>query len=93
MATLRTSGTVFARTGNIPPQASGSSATVQTYVAEQRAVVKQWRTLVSQGAGEQQMQAWQQQNAPQFQPLQQMAQQLSPTPNLQPRRMIQQDAK
>jgi len=57
---------------------------------EQQALFQQWQTLVSQGATQQQLAAWQQQNAAQFQAQQQLAQALSAASALQPMPLISQ---
>ncbi len=61
--------------GNSPsaPDTSGSSSTLQTYLQERRALIQQSHALVAQGATQEQLDAWRQQNAAQFQSLQQLA--------------------
>jgi hypothetical protein len=84
LAGLVMGGTVFAQKASVAPQTSGSSTTLQTYQQELATLVQQRRALVAQGATQQQLQAWQQQNAPQFAALQQLAQNLAQESALQP---------
>jgi hypothetical protein len=81
-------GTVFAQMVGVSPQTSGSSNTLQTYRTETRTLAEQHQTLISEGATAQQIEAWRAQNAPQFEALQEMAQQLAVASVLKPRRMI-----
>jgi hypothetical protein len=74
----------LAPTGEASPQASGSSTTLQTYQQEQLALGRERQTLVSQGATQQQLEAWRQQNAARFQAQQQLAQALALASALQP---------
>jgi hypothetical protein len=94
LAGLAMGGTAFAQTGDVSPQTSGSADTLTDPLTEfqqqRQALFQQWQTLVSQGANDQQLQAWQQQNAPQFQALQQMAQTLAAQSALEPMPLIQQ---
>ena len=83
-------GTVSAQTGTIPLQESGSSTALQTYRQELASLLQERRTLVSEGATQQQLQAWRRQNAPQLQALQQLAAQLGSPPSLQPKPTTQQ---
>jgi hypothetical protein len=77
-------GTLFAQTGNVSPQAPGSSTTLQTYQQELRALAHERQALVAGGATQGQMQAWRQQKAPQFQALLQLMQSLGQGPALHP---------
>jgi hypothetical protein len=90
LAGLVMGGTVSAQSATASPQTSGSATTLQTYRQEVAALTQERRELISQGATQQQLQAWRQQNAPQFQALQQLAAQLGSPPALQPRPIIQQ---
>jgi hypothetical protein len=94
LAGLVMGGSVFAQTAGVSPQTSGSADTLTDPLTEfqqqRQALFQQWQTLVSQGANDQQLQAWQQQNAPQFQALQQMAQALAAQSALEPMPLIQQ---
>jgi hypothetical protein len=83
-------GTVSAQTGTIPLQESGSSTALQTYRQELASLLQERRSLVSEGATQQQLQAWRRQNAPQLQALQQLAAQLGSPPSLQPKPTTQQ---
>ena len=60
LAGLLFSGATFAQTGNVPPAASGSSSTLQTYLQERQALFSQWQALVAQGATEEQLEVWRQ---------------------------------
>jgi len=84
LASLVLGGVSFAQTGEVSPLASGSSTTLQTYQQELQALAQERRSLVEQGATQQQLEAWQQQNAAQFQALQQFAQALAVASALQP---------
>jgi hypothetical protein len=81
-------GAVLAQTGDISSQESASSATLAAYQQEQEALVQEWQTLVSQGATQQQLDVWLQQNAMQLQAQQQLAQILALESALQPMPVI-----
>jgi hypothetical protein len=87
-------GVMFAQglapTGDVSPQASGSSTTLQTFEKEQFALAQEHQALISQGATQQQLEAWRQQNAARFQAQQQLAQALALASALQPMRVNQQ---
>jgi hypothetical protein len=57
--------------------ASGSSSTLAAYLQERQTLAQERQALVAQGATPQQLTAWRQQNAAQFQALQQLAQTLA----------------
>jgi hypothetical protein len=88
----------FAQVTGNPVEVSGSSTStttttapsLQTYLQEQRALAREWRTLAAQGATQQQLAGWRQQNATQFQAQQQLAQTLCLESALQPALVIQQ---
>jgi len=84
---LMVGGMVSAQTVENSPQPSGSSSTLQTYLQERQTLAQQWRALVAQGASQQQLQAWRQQNAAQFQAQRQLAQTLALASALQPMRV------
>jgi len=77
-----------AQTGSISPSTSGSSATLAAFLQEQQALAQEWQTLVSQGATQQQLISWRQQNVAQFQAQQQLAQALAIKSALQPMPVI-----
>jgi hypothetical protein len=81
-------GAAYAQTPTVSPVASGSFSALQTYRTETRTLAEQHQTLISEGATAQQIEAWRAQNAPQFEALQEMAQQLAVASVLKPRRMI-----
>lgn len=81
-------GVAFAQTGAISSQASDDSTTLAAFLQVQHQLAHGWRTLVSQGATEQQLDAWEQQNASLFQAQQQLAQTLSLSEYLQPEHVI-----
>jgi hypothetical protein len=67
-------GVTFAQDG---ATSSGSSTTAEAYQQEEQTLIGEYQALVSQGATQQQLQAWHQQNAPQFQAQHQRVQALS----------------
>ena len=81
-------GVMFAQglsqTGEVSPLASGSSPTLAQFEQERQALAQEWQVLVSQGATQQQLEAWRQQHAAQFQAQQQLAQALALASALQP---------
>ena len=84
LASLVLGGVSFAQTGDVSSLASGSSTTLQTFQQEQGELAQEWLTLVAQGATQQQLDAWRQQNAGRFQAQQQLAQTLATASALQP---------
>jgi hypothetical protein len=70
--------------------ASGSSATLTAYLQERQTLAQERQALVAEGATPQQLAAWRQQNATQFQALQQLAQTLALSSALQPMPVITQ---
>jgi hypothetical protein len=93
-------GTLFCLTaialayGQTTPSSQSSSTTItsqnasiiQAYAQEQRALMRQQRALVAQGATQQQLQAWHAQNAAQFAAQDQRAQTMAASSALQLRR-------
>ena len=63
---------------------SQTQATLQAFQQQKQALLQQREALVDQGATPEQLQAWQQQNAPQFAALQQQAQAMATASALQP---------
>jgi len=86
--TLTFCGTAFAQTATTAPQASGSTGALAAFCQEQQSLAQQWQALVSQGATEQQVDAWRQQNAAQIAQLRQSAQALALASALQPMPLI-----
>jgi hypothetical protein len=84
LAGLVMGGTVFAQTATIPTQTSGSSSTLQTYQQKLGSLLQERGELISQGATQQQLQTWREQNGPQFAALQQFVQSLAQESALQP---------
>jgi hypothetical protein len=77
------------QSGEILSSGSQSAATLATFQQGQWALAREIRNLLAQGATPQQLQAWHQQNAAQFQAQQQLAQALSLPAALQPMRQRQ----
>jgi hypothetical protein len=89
LAALVMGGTVFAQTAAISPEVSGSSVTLATVLQERMALVQERQALIAQGATQQQLRAWREQNASQFEALLQMAEELGVASALQPRPIVQ----
>jgi hypothetical protein len=88
LAGLVVGGSLFAQNTNISPEISGSSASLQTFGMENRALAREHETLLSQGATAQQIATWREQTAPEFESLQETAQQMSLKSELQPERTV-----
>jgi hypothetical protein len=84
---LATIAGVYGQVAVSPPtttQVLQNQATLQAYQQEQQTLAQEWQALVASGATQQQLQAWQQQNAAQFAAQQQRAQAMASALALQP---------
>jgi hypothetical protein len=77
-------GVIFAQTTEMSSPTSGSPGVIGQYLQEHQTLDQEWQTLVSQGATQAQLDAWQQQNAPAFEFLQQLAQAVAVASALHP---------
>jgi hypothetical protein len=81
-------GFVSAQAADISSQSAEPSDDLSAFVHEQRILANEISALVSQGATEQQLEAWQQQNAALIQAQRQEAQKLTAQSALQPGRVV-----
>lgn len=74
----------FAQTGEVSSSASGASGILAEFLQAQQELVQELQALISQGATEAQIEAWQQENAPAFEAEFQLAQAIAIASALQP---------
>ena len=99
LAALAMGGVMFAQspvissatpTASPTPSDSGTSATLADFEQEQQTLAQEWQTLLSQGATQQQLDDWAQQNATELQSQSQLAQTLAAQAVAQPLQVLDQ---